>query len=94
MRYTTKIKAGEDWDKLAKEYSTDTSNKDKGGSLGEIKVNDLKTSFDKDIHRGCAQAEKGRVQRAGQITIWLPYCQVGRQPRCDRTGIQQRGQDD
>lgn len=54
-----KIKAGGDWDKLAKEYSTDTSNKDKGGSLGEIKVNDLKTSYDKAFTEAALKLKKG-----------------------------------
>ncbi|MGE5599816.1 MAG: peptidylprolyl isomerase, partial [Bacteroidota bacterium] len=54
-----KVKAGEDWDKLAKQYSTDQSNKDKGGSLGEIRIKDLKASYDKDFTAAALQLKKG-----------------------------------
>ncbi|MGQ9780314.1 MAG: peptidylprolyl isomerase [Bacillota bacterium] len=41
-----KLKAGGDWDKLAKEYSTDAATKDKGGDLGETKLKDFNTQYE------------------------------------------------
>lgn len=42
-----KLKDGEDWDKLAKEYSDDTSNSEKGGDLGWISTGDTVEEFEK-----------------------------------------------
>lgn len=42
-----KLKNGEDWDKLAKEYSDDTSNSEKGGDLGWISTGDTVEEFEK-----------------------------------------------
>lgn len=41
-----KLKNGEDWDKLAKEYSDDTSNSEKGGDLGWISTGDTVEEFE------------------------------------------------
>lgn len=41
-----KLKDGEDWDKLAKEYSKDDSNKDKGGLLNDFVHGDMVTEFE------------------------------------------------
>lgn len=41
----TKLNNGEDWDTLAKENSTDTSNKDNGGDLGSFKPSNMDPSF-------------------------------------------------
>lgn len=41
-----KLKDGEDWDKLAKEYSDDTSNSEKGGDLGWIATGDTVAEFE------------------------------------------------
>lgn len=41
-----KLKDGEDWDKLAKEYSDDTSNSEKGGDLGWISTGDTVEEFE------------------------------------------------
>lgn len=41
-----KLKDGEDWDKLAKEYSDDTSNSGKGGDLGWISTGDTVEEFE------------------------------------------------
>ncbi len=42
-----KLKDGEDWDKLAKEYSDDDSNADKGGDLGWFNTGKMEESFEK-----------------------------------------------
>ncbi|WP_234396868.1 peptidylprolyl isomerase [Bacillus massiliglaciei] len=42
-----KLKAGEDFAKLAKEYSTDTDNKEKGGDLGYFGKGDMTEEFEK-----------------------------------------------
>ena len=42
----TKLKNGEDWDKLAKEYSDDDSNKNKGGLLPAFAHGDMTTEFE------------------------------------------------
>ena len=41
-----KLNKGEDWDKLAKEYSKDDSNKDKGGLLDEFVHGDMEENFE------------------------------------------------
>lgn len=50
-----KLKNGEDWDKLAKEYSQDESNKDKGGLLPEFVHGDMVKDFEvaaKNLKKG------------------------------------------
>ena len=51
----TKLNKGEDWDKLAKEYSSDSSNKDKGGLLGDFVHGDMAEEFEnaaKELEEG------------------------------------------
>lgn len=50
-----KLNEGEDWDKLAKEYSDDDSNKDKGGKLNDFVHGDMVTEFEeaaKNLEKG------------------------------------------
>lgn len=50
-----KLKAGEDFDKLAKKYSDDSSNAKKGGDLGWVSTGDMVEEFDKaafDLKKG------------------------------------------
>ncbi|MGE5527851.1 MAG: peptidylprolyl isomerase [Patescibacteria group bacterium] len=54
-----KLKAGGDWDKLAKEYSTDASNKDKGGNLGATKLTDFRQRYDKDFVAAALSLKEG-----------------------------------
>jgi len=42
----SKLKNGEDWNKLAKEYSDDTSNSSKGGDLGWIATGETASEFE------------------------------------------------
>ena len=45
----TKLKNGEDWDKLAKEYSDDDSNKNKGGLLPAFAHGDMVSEFEEAV---------------------------------------------
>ena len=51
-----KLNKGEDWDKLAKEYSSDDSNKDKGGKLNDFVHGDMVAEFEK----AAKELEKGK----------------------------------
>ncbi|NLG83262.1 MAG: hypothetical protein GX493_01345 [Firmicutes bacterium] len=51
-----KLKAGDDWDKLVKEYSADTTTKDKGGDLGETKLKDFNTQYESRYGKDFVQA--------------------------------------
>ncbi|MCL6613189.1 MAG: peptidylprolyl isomerase, partial [Firmicutes bacterium] len=51
-----KLEAGGDWDKLAKEYSTDTATKEKGGDLGELKIRNFKTQYESLYGRDFVEA--------------------------------------
>lgn len=51
-----KLNKGEDWNKLAKEYSDDDSNKDKGGKLDDFVHGDMVAEFEK----AAKELEKGK----------------------------------
>jgi len=51
-----KLNDGEDWDKLAKEYSTDESNKDDGGKLPDFVHGDMVEEFE----QAALKLEKGK----------------------------------
>ena len=51
-----KLNNGEDWDKLAKEYSTDESNKDDGGKLPDFVHGDMVEEFE----QAALKREKGK----------------------------------
>lgn len=51
-----KLNKGEDWDKLAKEYSDDDSNKDKGGKLDDFVHGAMVAEFEK----AAKELEKGK----------------------------------
>jgi len=40
-----KLQAGEDWDKLVKDYSTDPRTKDDGGNLGEMRITGFRSQI-------------------------------------------------
>lgn len=46
-----KLNAGENWDELAKEYSSDSSTKDKGGDLGYFNKGDMVEEFEKAAYK-------------------------------------------
>ena len=47
----SKLDKGEDWDKLAKEYSSDESNKDNGGDLGYFNKGDMVAEFEEAAYK-------------------------------------------
>ncbi|MCD2347869.1 peptidylprolyl isomerase [Clostridium guangxiense] len=57
----TRIKNGEDFAKIAKEVSTDTGSKDKGGSLGDIQQGD--TNYDATFMAAAWKLKAGEVSQ-------------------------------
>jgi len=55
----TRLKSGEDFAKVAKEVSTDTGSKDKGGSLGDIQYGD--TNYDATFLAAAWKLSAGQV---------------------------------
>ena len=57
-----KLRAGEDWDGLAMEFSTDTSNKDRGGDLGWFPRGQMVSEFEMAAFDGAVGEIVGPVQ--------------------------------
>ncbi|MBI3944060.1 MAG: peptidylprolyl isomerase [Chloroflexi bacterium] len=55
------LQAGQTFDKLAADMSTDNTTKDKGGDLGWIPEGDLETRFGKDFATAISTLEPGKV---------------------------------
>jgi foldase protein PrsA len=62
-----RLDSGESFAKVAKEVSQDTSNKDKGGDLGEISVDD--TNYDAQFMAGAKALKEGQISNPVQSSF-------------------------
>mgnify|MGYP001109913748 CR=1 FL=1 len=67
----SKLKDGEDFAKLAKEYSKDDATKDKGGALGKVNFGDLDSKYDELLN--AAKKLKDGEYSTSVITTELGY---------------------